>query len=198
VRNCDETPLRVRIQSSPPASPAFSLSQWRSARKLHFAAQNARISRGQTSNVCLKRTAGLAICSYFSEAGSGSGVSQTNLNHRFALTALRQSVLGFAFSLRGAEIWRVLSFRYWYPAQRFTREFWKGYSSLHHQPFTIGMCRARHVVRLYLPSRSRAGSKASSDLWLCPKCGGPMVVIERLTAAEIQLRSPPALVTEAA
>jgi hypothetical protein len=43
-----------------------------------------------------------------------------------------------------------------------------------------------------------AGSQASRDLWLCPKCGGPMVVIERLTAAEIQLRSPPALVTEAA
>jgi hypothetical protein len=31
----------------------------------------------------------------------------------------------------------------------------------------------------------------SKDLWRCPKCGGPMVVIERLTAAEIQLRSPP-------
>jgi predicted RNA-binding Zn-ribbon protein involved in translation (DUF1610 family) len=31
------------------------------------------------------------------------------------------------------------------------------------------------------------------DLWRCPKCGGPMVVIERLTAAEIQLRSPPLL-----
>ena len=29
------------------------------------------------------------------------------------------------------------------------------------------------------------------DLWTCPKCGGPMLVIERLTAAEIQLRSPP-------
>jgi len=41
-------------------------------------------------------------------------------------------------------------------------------------------------------------SKAPSDLWLCPKCGGPMMVIERLTFAEIQLRSPPALVTEAA
>jgi hypothetical protein len=43
-----------------------------------------------------------------------------------------------------------------------------------------------------------ADSKASSDLWLCPKCGGPMMVIERLTAAEIQLRSPPTPVTEAA
>src|SRR5215469_15368275 len=28
---------------------------------------------------------------------------------------------------------------------------------------------------------------------LCPKCGGPMVVIERLTSAQIQLRSPPIL-----
>jgi putative transposase/transposase-like zinc-binding protein len=28
-------------------------------------------------------------------------------------------------------------------------------------------------------------------LWPCPKCGGPMKVIERFTAAEIQLRSPP-------
>ena len=32
---------------------------------------------------------------------------------------------------------------------------------------------------------------SSSDAWLCPKCGGPMLVIERLTAAELQLRSPP-------
>jgi Putative transposase/Transposase zinc-binding domain len=31
-------------------------------------------------------------------------------------------------------------------------------------------------------------------LWLCPQCGGPMVVIERLSTAQIQLRSPPSLV----
>jgi Putative transposase len=41
-------------------------------------------------------------------------------------------------------------------------------------------------------------TKDSSDLWLCPKCGAPMMVIERLTAAEIQLRSPPAMVSAAA
>jgi hypothetical protein len=34
-------------------------------------------------------------------------------------------------------------------------------------------------------------SDSPSDLWTCPKCAGPMVVIERLTAAEMQLRSPP-------
>jgi hypothetical protein len=37
----------------------------------------------------------------------------------------------------------------------------------------------------------------SNGLWRCPKCGGPMVVIERLTAAEIQLRSPPWLTSAA-
>jgi Putative transposase/Transposase zinc-binding domain len=36
-----------------------------------------------------------------------------------------------------------------------------------------------------------SSTKDSSDLWRCPKCAGPMKVIERLTAAEIQLRSPP-------
>lgn len=36
-----------------------------------------------------------------------------------------------------------------------------------------------------------SAAKESSPLWLCPNCGGPMVVIERLTAAQIQLRSPP-------
>ena len=41
-------------------------------------------------------------------------------------------------------------------------------------------------------------AKESSPLWLCPKCGGPMVVLERFTAAQIQLRSPPVLVTAAA
>jgi hypothetical protein len=38
----------------------------------------------------------------------------------------------------------------------------------------------------------------ANDLRLCPECGGPMRAIERLTAAEIQLRSPPTLVTVAA
>src|SRR5271169_3531531 len=34
-------------------------------------------------------------------------------------------------------------------------------------------------------------AKEPRPLWRCPQCGGPMVVIERLTAAQIQLRSPP-------
>jgi len=40
-------------------------------------------------------------------------------------------------------------------------------------------------------AKAEASTAGSNDAWLCPKCGGPMLVIERLTAAEIQLRSPP-------
>ena len=36
-----------------------------------------------------------------------------------------------------------------------------------------------------------SSTEDTPDLYRCPKCGGPMKVIERLTAAEIQLRSPP-------
>jgi len=51
------------------------------------------------------------------------------------------------------------------------------------------------------PSRTEAETSPAqkpSPLWVCPKCGGPMVVIERLTAAQIQLRSPPGLTGAAA
>jgi hypothetical protein len=44
------------------------------------------------------------------------------------------------------------------------------------------------------PPTEQAASSTNdaSPLRLCPKCGGPMKVIERLTADEIQLRFPPA------
>ena len=41
-------------------------------------------------------------------------------------------------------------------------------------------------------------AQETSPLWLCLKCGGRMVVIERLTAAQLQLRSPPFLAGAAA
>jgi hypothetical protein len=42
-----------------------------------------------------------------------------------------------------------------------------------------------------------ASTEDATDLYRCPRCGGPMKVIERLTAVEIQLRSPPELTTAA-
>jgi hypothetical protein len=41
------------------------------------------------------------------------------------------------------------------------------------------------------------GAKDSRDLWHCPKYAGPMVVVQRLTAAELQLRAPPLLTAAA-
>jgi hypothetical protein len=35
-----------------------------------------------------------------------------------------------------------------------------------------------------------AKAEAAPALWTCPQCGGPMQVVERLTAAQIQLRTP--------
>jgi hypothetical protein len=42
-----------------------------------------------------------------------------------------------------------------------------------------------------LETDQEVSTAGPSDLWSCPKCGGPMMIVERLTAAEIQLRSPP-------
>ena len=39
-------------------------------------------------------------------------------------------------------------------------------------------------------SEENAGS-APRPLWTCPQCGGPMVLIERLSSVELRLRSPP-------
>jgi len=46
--------------------------------------------------------------------------------------------------------------------------------------------------------RTISTAQDATPNWLCPKCGGPMVVIERLTAAQIQLRSPPVALRAAA
>ena len=41
-----------------------------------------------------------------------------------------------------------------------------------------------------LAEQHASGTKDPQS-WRCPKCGGPMRVIQRFTAAELQLRSPP-------
>src|SRR2546430_1824868 len=49
-----------------------------------------------------------------------------------------------------------------------------------------------------LPAQEHPSStEDAADLYRCPNCGGPMKIIERLTAAEIQLRSPPELTAAA-
>src|SRR5216684_1221484 len=83
----------------------------------------------------------------------------------------------------------------------------KGFVRIRHFGFLANRRRASLLPLCYRlldavqPSQSQpeaSPAKQPNPLWLCPKCGGPMVVIERLTAAQIQLRSPPLLAGAAA
>ena len=44
--------------------------------------------------------------------------------------------------------------------------------------------------RIQTESASKTGSSLR-PLWTCPQCGGPMVLIERLSPIALRLRSPP-------
>jgi predicted Zn-ribbon and HTH transcriptional regulator len=50
-------------------------------------------------------------------------------------------------------------------------------------------------VRSEAPPEGKAGL-SPQQLWSCPHCGGPMVLIQRLTAIEIRSRSPPVPVAQ--
>jgi len=39
-----------------------------------------------------------------------------------------------------------------------------------------------------------SAADGSHAVWFCPQCGGPMIILERLTADQIQLRSPPLII----
>jgi hypothetical protein len=62
-------------------------------------------------------------------------------------------------------------------------------------PLCLQLLSSRSASQTDQDSSTADGAK---DLWRCPQCAGPMAVIERLTAAQIQLRSPPIPVTAAA
>jgi hypothetical protein len=60
-------------------------------------------------------------------------------------------------------------------------------------PLCFHLCRSAQLQ----PEQNVSSTNDARDLWRCPKCGGAMKVIERLTAAEIQLRSPPVVTADA-
>jgi hypothetical protein len=62
----------------------------------------------------------------------------------------------------------------------------------------LPLCRAALDSPTVQTETAMSTPRDASPNWLCPKCGGPMVVIERLTAAQIQLRSPPTALSAAA
>jgi hypothetical protein len=88
------------------------------------------------------------------------------------------------------------------PVDEFLRRFLlhllpKGFVRIRNFGFLANRRRAATLPRCFQLLRSTQAKSevtiaSSSDAWLCPECGGPMLLIERLTAAEVQLRSPPA------
>jgi len=81
----------------------------------------------------------------------------------------------------------------------------KGFVRIRHFGFLANRRRAALLPRCFAalhatpPKNESQTSTAPTahPLWRCPKCGGPMAVVERFTAAQLQLRSPPLLVTAA-
>src|ERR1700726_1861864 len=93
------------------------------------------------------------------------------------------------------------------PLDEFLRRFLlhllpKGFVRIRHFGFLANRKRATLLALCFQalnpapPSQTQPEASPAQEpgpLWLCPKCGGRMTVIERLTAAQIQLRSPPSL-----
>ena len=58
----------------------------------------------------------------------------------------------------------------------------------------LPLCVQRLTEASRVPADARPEENAGSSprpLWTCPQCGGPMVLIERLSPVELRLRSPP-------
>jgi len=82
----------------------------------------------------------------------------------------------------------------------------KGFIRIRHFGFLASRHRAQLLPLCFAaldsaPAETETARPAAQDTspnGFCPKCGGPMVILERLTAAQIQLRSPPKLALPAA
>jgi hypothetical protein len=69
-----------------------------------------------------------------------------------------------------------------------------GIFSTHNRAALLPLC--RQLIEADPPPKGRPDARREpavkhDGLWQCPSCGGPMMVLERLTAAQLRLRSPP-------
>ena len=90
------------------------------------------------------------------------------------------------------------------PLEEFLRRFLlhilpKGFVRIRHFGFLANRKRATTLPLCFQllgstsqpPTELERSNSSPSDTWRCPKCGSPMVVVEKLSAVELQLRSPP-------
>jgi hypothetical protein len=74
--------------------------------------------------------------------------------------------------------------------RRFVRIRFAGFLANRRRGALLPLC--RELLQVHprsRPTASTASAAVTGCNWLCPSCGGPMVVIERLTAQQIQWRS---------
>ena len=64
-----------------------------------------------------------------------------------------------------------------------------GFLANRRRPTTLPLC--FQLLGSTPQAKPEATTASSSEVWLCPNCGGLVLIIERFSAAEIQLRSPP-------
>jgi hypothetical protein len=97
------------------------------------------------------------------------------------------------------------------PVDEFLRRFLlhvlpRGFVRIRHFGFLANrrrgqfLLRCKQILAVATSTTDRAAAhsqdrKDRTALWVCPLCGGTMIVIERLTPAQMRLRSPPAAVT---
>ena len=77
----------------------------------------------------------------------------------------------------------------------FVRIRYFGFFAHRHRAEFVPMCFELLAKAASLP-RPACGPAPLRSLWRCPKCGGPMVLLERLTSVQLRLRSPPAPVNQ--
>ena len=129
-------------------------------------------------------------------------------NHRLVSLADDQITFRWRDSARGNQQ-RLLTL----PVEEFLRRFLlhllpPGFVRIRHFGFLANRRRAALLPRCFQllapPTQSSPAASdlpnnpSSSSLWTCPRCGGPMILLGRLTAAQTLPRSPPILAARAA
>jgi len=76
----------------------------------------------------------------------------------------------------------------------FVRIRYFGFLANRERKRSLALCRLLLADAASAVTSSASGTAApSASFWGCPLCGGPMVIVERLTPAQLYVRPPPAL-----
>jgi Putative transposase len=75
--------------------------------------------------------------------------------------------------------------------RRFVRIRYFGFLASRRRAALVPLCKQLLSAVAPTPALHLSVPSEPTPAWACPLCGGPMILIERLTALQIKLRSPP-------